>query len=146
MTIKREIVVMAATPSGAIAKYERFETRPEADAHVIEFASTFPDAFAATHPGEGKYAAFWVVDMVAKTLTHDDAAAAAAAADIAKEGTNVPLLEQIAALELKALRPMRELRRGQEHGDVGAGDIAFAKQKIRDIDNQIISLRAGMVS
>ena len=63
---------------------------------------------------------------------------------LTKEQVNAPILAQMAKLDLECIRPARELRRQQEHADVPANDVAFAKNKIKTIDDQIKALRATL--
>jgi len=119
-------------------KYRSFDTQAEAATHVRKYGG-----FVAPKPSE--YKDFWVADMVAKTLTHDGVAETAALAQWDRDAHNGPILAQMAVLDFEANRPMRELLRNQEHGDVSAPDVVFAKQKVRTIDNQIAALRATLI-
>ena len=85
-----------------------------------------------------------VFDAAADTVTVTRTLEAESAASI-KERTNHPILRQIAVLELSTLRSLREMRRGEEFGDIAISDIAFAKKKIKDLDEQIQVLRATLV-
>ena len=73
-----------------------------------------------------------------------DAAWAAGKPARDKAAANAAILAEIAAIELLALRPMRELRRAQEHGGVPAADVTFAKKKIETLDDAIAALRARL--
>ena len=57
---------------------------------------------------------------------------------------NAPILAQIAAKELATLRPIREIRRAEEFGDVPADAVTFAKNRVKTLDDQIIALRATL--
>lgn len=57
---------------------------------------------------------------------------------------NANIQSQIDTLERAANRSMRELQRNNEHADVPAPDVAFAQNRIRELDNQIISLRSRL--
>ena len=85
-----------------------------------------------------------VFDAAADTVTVTRTLEAESTASI-KERTNLPILRDITSLELAALRPIREMRRGEEYSDVSGSDIAFAKKKIKDLDEQIQVLRATLV-
>ncbi len=61
-----------------------------------------------------------------------------------KAAFNAPIQAQIAILEAKMLRPMRDLRRADAIGDVPADTVLAAKTKIKNIDDQIIALRAQL--
>ena len=56
--------ITGATPDNRLAKYMPFETEAEAVAHALEY-----NGFSIEDP-EGNQE-FWVVDMVAKTVTQD---------------------------------------------------------------------------
>jgi|TARA_Y100000034_G_C6704195_1_gene310717 hypothetical protein len=51
-------------------KYADFNTRAEADAHVLAVVDRFPDAFAHKKPA-GEETEHWIVDVGAKTVTFD---------------------------------------------------------------------------
>ncbi len=61
------VVILAATQENRVAKRADFSTRAEADAHVVLFLDTFPDAFTASMPDAPD--GHWFIDMVAKTIT-----------------------------------------------------------------------------
>ena len=87
----------------------------------------------------------WTVDPVAKTATLNSAALSADRSAASKTSTNTPILAQIAAKEMLTLRPMRELRRADAFGDVAAGAVTAAKNKLKTIDDEIAALRATLV-
>ena len=63
------LVVLKHSPSGSIEKYQDFDTRFEADAHVEKFVGQFPDAFIIDSPPS--YASgYETVDPVAKTIVY----------------------------------------------------------------------------
>lgn len=61
-----------------------------------------------------------------------------------KDRANAPILTEIVAKEKLTLRPMRELRRAQEYADVPVADVAFAKDRIKTLDDEIKALRAQL--
>jgi hypothetical protein len=64
------LVVVDTTPENRIAKHQEYATRAEADAHVVRFASKYPNAFVVDNPP--RYVlAYTTVDVVAKTITYD---------------------------------------------------------------------------
>lgn len=87
------------------------------------------------------------VPLTPAELTEADARDAAWAAGQAardKNTNNARVTEQILAKELLTLRPMRELRRAQEHADVPAVDVTFARNRIKALDDEIKALRATL--
>ena len=56
--------ITGATPDNRLAKYMPFETEAEAVAHALEY-----NGFAIADPQGNQE--FWIVDMVAKTITQD---------------------------------------------------------------------------
>jgi len=133
--------VMAWDTNGHPTKFQPCETAEEAEAHVLKFTDQWPDAIVVLDFPDDVAFEYVTVDPATKTAVIDVARQAADIAAEAKQAHNESILAQIDALELSVLRPMRELRRNQEHADVPAGDVAFAKQKIKDIDDQITALR-----
>ena len=74
----------------------------------------------------------------------EEAAWAAGASARDKAAANAPVLAAIEAKELLALRSMRELRRAQEYADVPAADVAFAKNRLKALDDEIKALRGTL--
>ena len=66
------LVVVDKTPDNKIAKMQEFETRAEADAHVLAVAVNYPDAFVVDNPAPYQFS-HTTVDTVAKTITFDSA-------------------------------------------------------------------------
>lgn len=62
----KQYIAVVSSEAGKIAKYQDFDTQAEADAHAVIFGGF------VTTPPTGSIA-YWTVDTVAKTLTHDDA-------------------------------------------------------------------------
>ena len=58
--------ITGATPDNKLAKYQSFELEADANAHSIEY-----NGFAVQDIGGNQE--FWIVDMVAKTVTQDTA-------------------------------------------------------------------------
>jgi len=56
------LAIVAATPTGRVAKYAEFDLETEADAHVVTFGG-----FVAAKPAEPRRD--WLIDMVGETLT-----------------------------------------------------------------------------
>ena len=68
--------ITGATPDNKLAKYQPFNTQAEAEAHATEY-----NGFAIQDP-EGNQD-YWVVDMVAKTVTIDTVSEDADKAELA---------------------------------------------------------------
>jgi len=64
------LVVVDTTPDNKIAKYQEYETRVDADAHVARVLPNYPDAFVVDNPAP-YIMDYTTVDVVAKTLTYD---------------------------------------------------------------------------
>ena len=58
-------LAIVSVENNRIAKYQEFDTQPEADAHISTYGG-----FVAQRPVTGSLS-YWVVDEVAKTITHD---------------------------------------------------------------------------
>ena len=66
------LVIVDTTSDNKIAKYQEYETRVDADAHVTRVLPNYPNAFVVDNPSP--YVVDYVtVDVVAKTLTYDSA-------------------------------------------------------------------------
>ena len=64
----KPFVAIVKSTAGVLDKYQDFDTEAEADAHVLDHGGfVVPDPGGTTD--------YWVVDNVAKTVTHDQAAA-----------------------------------------------------------------------
>jgi hypothetical protein len=66
------LVIVDTTPDNKIAKYQEYETRAEANAHVGRVSSAYPNAFVVDNPAL-YHKAYTTVDTVAKTITFDQA-------------------------------------------------------------------------
>ena len=64
------LVVVDTTPDNKIAKYQEYETRVDADAHVARVLPNYPSAFVVDNPTP-YVVDYTTVDVVAKTLTYD---------------------------------------------------------------------------
>lgn len=64
----KQFMAVVSVSGDRIAKYQDFDTQAEADSHVAEYGG-----FAVETPATGSMD-FWVVDEIAKTITHDSAA------------------------------------------------------------------------
>jgi len=73
------VAILAAAPDGRIGKYAGFDTLAAAQAHVVAFQAGYPDAFAVEAPAAPW--PHWRIDMVAKSVTIDDAEFVAAEAE-----------------------------------------------------------------
>ena len=51
--MKAFLAIVGITPTGRVAKFQDFDTKKEADAHVAFVKESFPDAFSAPNPGGG---------------------------------------------------------------------------------------------
>ena len=128
------IVKVAA--NGRVEKYQDYPTEAEARAHVERVKAMAPDAYVVQHPG-GR-TADWLCDPVAKTVVFSPLPQTASE-------INSPILAAIATKERLTLRPIRELRRAQEFADVPAGDVTFAKNRLKALDDEISALRGQLV-
>ena len=67
------LVVVDKTPENKIAKHQTYQTRKEADDHVVRVLDKYPNAFVVDNPPD--YSAinneYTAVDVVAKTITYD---------------------------------------------------------------------------
>ena len=64
-------IALVAWEGNRVTKYQDFDTKVEAEAHVAKFGG-----FVAPNPGGlGERPKYWLVDMVAKTIGYDDALA-----------------------------------------------------------------------
>lgn len=66
------LVVLKISPTGKLEKYQDFDTREKAEAHVEKFIEAFPGIFIIDNP-PGYRSGYETVDPVAKTLTYDHA-------------------------------------------------------------------------
>ena len=67
------LVIVDTTSDNKIAKYQEYETRVDADAHVTRVLPNYPNAFVVDNPSP--YVVDYItVDVVAKTLTYDSSA------------------------------------------------------------------------
>lgn len=67
--MKSHIAVMQATADNRVAKYQDFDTKPVAQAHVAAHLANYPNAFVAPKPNDTFSS--WLIDPGAKTLSID---------------------------------------------------------------------------
>lgn len=70
MAAKTHIAVMAWTAGNRIAKYQGFDLEVDAEAHVVNFTDSYPEAFVVRPPVQGDVDD-WLVDPVAKALSYN---------------------------------------------------------------------------
>ena len=63
----KPFIAVVAGDGAVVTKYQDYDTEAEADAHVVEFGG-----YVVPSPGE--HIQYWVADLVAKTVTYDQAA------------------------------------------------------------------------
>ena len=66
------ISIVDTTPDNKIAKFQEYETKQEADDHILRVKDSFPNAFVVDKP-EPYVFDYMIVDVVAKTITFDKA-------------------------------------------------------------------------
>jgi len=66
------LVIVDKTPDNKIAKMQKYETKVEADAHVVRVAARYPNAFVVDNPGRFVLS-HTTVDMVNKTMNYESA-------------------------------------------------------------------------
>ena len=66
------IAIVNTTPDNKIAKYQEYETKQEADDHILRVKDNFPNAFVVDKP-EPYVFDYMTVNVGAKTITFDKA-------------------------------------------------------------------------
>ena len=64
------LVIVDTTSDNKIAKYQKYETRIDADAHMSRVIENYPNAFVIDNPPP-YIMDYTTVDVVAKTITYD---------------------------------------------------------------------------
>ena len=67
------LVIVDTTSDNKIAKYQKYETRADADAHVARVLPNYPDTFVVDNPPL-YVMEYTTVDVVAKTITYNSSA------------------------------------------------------------------------
>ena len=66
------IAIVNTTPDNKIAKFQEYETKKEADDHILRVKDSFPNAFVVERP-EPYVFEYMTVNVGAKTITFDKA-------------------------------------------------------------------------
>ena len=66
------ITIVNTTPDNKIAKFQEYETKQEADDHILRVKDSFPNAFVVERP-EPYVLDYMAVNVGAKTITFDKA-------------------------------------------------------------------------
>ena len=66
------IAIVNTTPDNKIAKLQEYETKKEADDHILRVKDSFPNAFVVERP-EPYVFEYMTVNVGAKTITFDKA-------------------------------------------------------------------------
>ena len=66
------IAIVNTTPDNKIAKFQEYETKKEADDHILRVKDSFPNAFVVDKP-EPYVFDYMTVNVGAKTITFDKA-------------------------------------------------------------------------
>ena len=66
------IAIVNTTPDNKIAKFQEYETKKEADDHILRVKDSFPNAFVVDKP-EPYVFDYMIVNVGAKTITFDQA-------------------------------------------------------------------------
>jgi len=66
------IAIVNTTPDNKIAKFQEYETKQEADDHILRVKDSFPNAFVVDKP-EPYVLDYMAVNVGAKTITFDKA-------------------------------------------------------------------------
>jgi len=66
------ITIVNTTPDNKIAKFQEYETKQEADDHILRVKDSFPNAFVVDKP-EPYVLDYMAVNVGAKTITFDKA-------------------------------------------------------------------------
>ena len=118
-------VVVDTTEENRVAKYQEYPTRAEADAHVVRFASQYPNAFVVDNPDPSPAFSHirrhTTVDVEAKTITYDSA------------GFDAQKVKDNAQVEIERLEGTVTARRRRDAvaSDEGKAWIANVEEKIQ---------------